>query len=233
MAITEFSSLSPEQLLGRALNSVEAKRAPKVLFISGDRSIMRSAPRVAVVGMREPSQRGVDFAGHLCECLLGNGAVIVSGLARGIDTIAHSQTLNSGGKTVAVLGTPLDQATPKSNEPLQQRIMREHLAVSQFPVGSTVSKEHFPQRNVTMALLSDVTVIVEAGEISGTKNQGWEALRLGRPLFIASTMLSESAISWATQMLEYGAQELSLASFDALLETLPVRKSRNLSELVP
>ena len=83
--------------------------------------------------------------------------------------------------TIAVLGTDLDDCYPPENRPLQERLMREHLVISQFPSGTPSRRTNFPRRNRTMALLTDATVIIEAGESSGTLDQGWEALRLGRP----------------------------------------------------
>ena len=79
----------------------------------------------------------------------------------------------------------------------------------------------FPMRNRTMALLTDATIIVEAGETSGTRHQGWEAIRLGRPLFLLESVLTSSAASWAAQMLEYGAQTLAREALDDVLEDLP------------
>ena len=101
--------------------------------------------------------------------------IVVSGLACGIDTAAHTAAIESGGKTIAVLGTPLDDTYPQENQALQSLIMAQHLAVSQFAPGAGTQPKNFPVRNRTMALLTDATVIVEAGEKSGTVHQGWEA----------------------------------------------------------
>ena len=89
--------------------------------------------------------------------------MIVSGLAEGIDTAAHTAAISRGGRTIAVLGTPLDQVFPRQNAALQDQIMREHLAVSQFPAGHPVQRKNFPLRN-RWALISDATVIIEAGK---------------------------------------------------------------------
>jgi DNA processing protein len=110
--------------------------------------------------------------------------VVVSGLARGVDTEALSAALAAGGRTIGVLGTPLDKVTPLSNGPMQELMYREHLLVSQFPVGSTVKKNNFPRRNRVMAALSDATAIIEASDTSGTLHQAAECSRLDRLLFI-------------------------------------------------
>lgn len=122
---------------------------------------------------------------------------------------------------MAVLGTPLDQYYPKENRELQDRIAREHLLVSQFPHRYPVQPKNFPIRNRTMALLTDATVIVEAGEKSGSLHQGWEALRLGRLLFILESVASDPALTWPAEMIGYGAQVLSRTNLDAVIQHLP------------
>ncbi|MGH7150562.1 MAG: DNA-processing protein DprA, partial [Planctomycetota bacterium] len=119
------------------------------------------------------------------------------------------------------LGTPLDQVYPAENRALQDRIIERHLAVSQFPSGSRGGRERFPMRNRTMALLTDATVIVEAGEGSGSLHQGWEALRLGRPLFLMEFLLRRRGLDWQEEMRGYGAQVLSLETLEPFFEMLP------------
>ena len=167
-----------------ALNDFERKHAPKELFIEGDDSLLTEGLRVSVVGSRKASEAGLKRARLFSEALVRHGITVVSGLADGIDKVAHETAIREGGKTIAVLGTPLDKTYPAKNKKLLETIKADHLAVSQFPLGYPAKKENFPRRNRTMALISDATVIVEAGEKSGTRSQGWEALRLGRLLFI-------------------------------------------------
>lgn len=212
---------TPEQLLG-PLNEIERKNAPGWLHLAGDRSLFAAGPRVSVVGTRKPSREGIARAAKLTRALVGRGAVVVSGLAEGIDTVAHTTAMNARGKTIAVLGTPLDQVFPASNRALQERIMREQLAVSQFQRRG--DGRNFPIRNRTMALLSEATVIVEAGEKSGTAHQGWEALRLGRLLFLLESLVAKRQ-AWTEELLSYGAQVLSDANKEAFLEALPERTS--------
>lgn len=214
--------ISVEELLG-PLNDVEQKYAPNRLFIAGDREILVRGARVAIVGTREPSRDGALRAKKLARLLAGRNAVVVSGLARGIDTAAHQAAVEAGGKTVAVIGTPLDQHYPAENGELQQLIMREHLCISQFPPSYPAQPKNFPIRNRTMALVSDVVVIIEAGVKSGTINQGWEALRLGRGLFIARSLVENQALLWPRDMLNYGARELSEDSISEFLAELPER----------
>lgn len=146
--------------------------------------------------------------------------------AAGIDRAAHVSAFESGGRTIAVLGTPLDQCYPAENAKLQELTIEQHLAVSQFPVGTRTQPRHFPQRNRTMALLTDATVIVEAGEKSGSLHQDWEALRLGRMLFLMDSVARDPSLSWPGEMIHYGAQVLSRETLYEALADLPAVTSR-------
>lgn len=227
----DWNEIKPDQLLG-PLNEVEEKHAPKTLFAVGDTDMLRHSTRVSIVGSRKASPDGLSRARKLARILVDRGIVVVSGLAEGIDTAAHTSTIDAGGRTVAVIGTPIDKFYPKSNIALQRRIAAEHLLLSQFPVGYPTRPQNFPIRNRTMALISDATVIIEAGESSGSLSQGWEALRLGRPLFIAKSVCDDAALKWPAQMMGYGAYVLSEGALDELLDILPNRaESELVSEL--
>jgi DNA processing protein len=204
----KFSTLRTEQLLG-PLNEVEEKFAPKQLFAAGPMEIPLPRPRVAIVGSRKASSKGLDTATDIAQTLSKRGVIIVSGLAEGIDTAAHRATIREGGHTIAVLGTPLDRVYPRKNAHLQQEIMTNHLAISQFPIGHSTQPRDFVLRNRTMALISNASIIVEAGETSGSLHQGWEALRLGRPLFIWKSIINDSSLNWPKRMMRYGALELT------------------------
>lgn len=216
-----------EGLLGH-LNEVESKQAPSSIYWDGHQEILFQTPKISVVGTRKPTDLGAKRAYRLAWEIAQGGGVVVSGLAQGIDTIAHTAAIEAQGKTIAILGTGIDIAFPSANSDLLRRIRLDHLAISQFAPGTPAKRGNFPQRNRTMALLSDATVIVEAGETSGTKHQGWEALRLGRPLFILQS-LAESGLDWVTEMIGYGARPLSDSS--DLFEVLPaVTSARNAIE---
>jgi DNA processing protein len=202
-------------------NEQELKFAPPELFVAGDADLLRAGPCVAIVGSRKASPQGLDRARKLASLLTRHGVIVVSGLAAGIDTAAHETAMQCGGRTIAVLGTPLDECFPAQNAALQQRIMREHLAVSQFAPGTAVGKHTFPMRNRTMALIADATVIVEATDHSGTINQGWEALRLGRPLWLAASMFDRTDVTFPEKLAFYGAEALSDRTLPRLLSQLP------------
>jgi DNA processing protein len=199
----DFRAISVEELLGRSLSEAERRHAPRVVYIAGRIPIPLPVPRVSVVGTHEPSSEGIEFAKRLVEELVREKVIVVSGLARGIDTVAHTTAIEEGGRTIAVLGTPLNVFYPPENKELQLRLMREHMVISQFPLWSPVTKKNFPMRNRTMALISDATVIVEVGERSGTAYQGWECIRLGRSLLINASL---THISWVKRMVERGAR---------------------------
>lgn len=171
------------------------------LWIAGDRSII-SAPAVAIVGTRKVTQEGAARARRLARALANAGITVVSGLAAGVDTEALSAAIQAGGHVIAVIGTPLDKATPKTNSRLQQRIYEEHLLVSQFPSTSRVFPSNFPQRNRTMAAISDATVIIEASDTSGTLHQARECTLLGRWLFIASSCARDPSLTWPASFLK-------------------------------
>ena len=212
---------TPEELLG-PLNETEKRRSPKRLFVAGDRSLFEVHPRVAVVGSRKASPEGVNRATRVSRLLVQHGAIVVSGMAEGIDAAAHTAAIKANGRTIAVLGTPLDKSYPKSNAELQREVMEKHAAISQFPVGYPTTPRNFPMRNALMALIVNASVIVEAGETSGALSQGWETLRLGRLLFIMDSVFSLPGLKWPHEMLQYGAQRLSDDNFDAFLDVLPV-----------
>jgi len=209
---------SAAELLG-PLNPQEKLYAPKQLFVAGHAEWLRQQPRVSVVGARKASPEGVKRAGKLARILVKHGAIVVSGLAEGIDAAAHAATVDAGGRTMAVIGTPLSKTYPTKHRDLQQLLMREHVVVSQFPEGHPTTRKNFPLRNRTMALVSDASVIVEASDGSGSLSQGWEALRLGRPLFLMASILEQRGLSWPRTMLDYGAMVLNRP--EDLLEQLP------------
>lgn len=227
-----FQSLTPLDLLG-PLNEVEQKNAPKVLYVAGDTSILDEGARVSIVGSRKASPEGLRRASKLAALLADRGIVVVSGLAEGIDTAAHTSAIKHRGRTIAVLGTPLDQVYPRQNAALQEEIMRDHLAVSQYPVGSPIQRKNFPLRNRTMALISDATVIIEAGETSGSLSQGWEALRLGRPLFLAKSVTEDPSLKWPAEMIYYGAKVLSDQTIEEFFDSLPARIPAKLDGNIP
>lgn len=216
-----LSRVKPQatELLIGPLNDIERRHAPRELFLVGDQHLLRTTPKVSIVGSRKASDEALRRAVKLARILVAHGAVVVSGLAEGVDTAAHRAAIAGNGRTIAVVGTPLDQVYPRRNAALQAEIARNHLVVSQFAPGTPVRRHNFPIRNRTMALIVEASVIVEAGDTSGSLSQGWEALRLGRMLFIMASILKRRDLKWPDKMVEYGAQVL--VKPEALLDALP------------
>lgn len=209
---------TPEELLG-PLNAVEKKNAPKVLRYLGDVSLLQRQ-RVSIVGSRSASEEGLARARRLARELVEAGVVVVSGLAEGIDTAAHKATIAAGAKTIGVLGNGLEVHYPKSNRELQDLLADEHLLLSQFTDDAPPKRPNFPRRNRVMALVSQATVVVETQERSGTVSQAWEAIRLGRPLFLMRSMVENPDLQWPKLVVEYGAEVLERT--EQIVELLPL-----------
>lgn len=216
-----FSEFAPEDLLG-PLNRFERKYAPERLFVTGDPALLRTGRRVSVIGSRKASPDALRRTRKLVRALVRHEVIVTSGLAAGVDTAAHRQAIASGGRTVAILGTPVNRVYPKENADLYAEIARSHAAVSQFPLGTQTGRGHFPQRNRTMALLSAATVIVAASEGSGTFYQAWEALRLGRDLLVMESLVSRG-LPEVADLLNSGAQVLNDANLNHWLGRLSER----------
>lgn len=216
----DSQTIEPEGLLGQ-LNEVEKKFATSALYYKGNLDHIRTYPAVSIIGSRKASPEGIQRTNKLVKKLVEKNIVIVSGLAEGIDTAAHTSCIRLDGKTVGVIGTPLDTYYPKQNKELQDEIANNHLLLSQFKVGGVVKPQNFPIRNKTMALISNATVIIEAKDKSGSLYQGWEALRLGRALFITKSSADDSTLTWTKEMLHYGAEILTEDSLDLLFDLLP------------
>lgn len=203
------------------LGPVELKNAPDVLYTAGDMSLLTEGSRVAIVGSRKVSEDGIRRARAVTRALVEQGIIVVSGLAEGIDTVAHRTAIDGGGRTIAVLGTPLSKAYPATNARLLDEIKRDHLAISQFPEGYPGKGQNFPRRNRTMALISDATIVIEASEKSGTRHQCWEAIRLGRHLYLLENVANNPNLTWPKQLMEYGAQVLRREDLPDILFDIP------------
>ena len=177
-------------------------RADMQLFYAGDLSLLQK-PCVAIVGARKISEAGLKRTKRLARELVEAGIVVVSGLAAGVDAIAHNAAIESGGRTIAIVGTPINKVYPAENARLQETIYRDHLLVSQFPSGTRTFRSSFPQRNKLMAALTDATVVMEASDTSGTLHQAAECTKLGRWLFIAKSVVDDPSLQWPKKFLAY------------------------------
>lgn len=176
--------------------------APPVIIVKGNVELLHQ-PMVAMVGARNSSANGCRFAETLSRELGQAGYVIVSGLARGIDTAAHKASLATG--TVAVIAGGIDTIYPPENKKLQEQIFEEGIVVSELPFGNAPRAEHFPQRNRIIAGLSKGTVIVEAAMRSGSLITARLANEQGREVFAVPGSPMDARAEGPNRLLKQGA----------------------------
>jgi DNA processing protein len=190
--MTVATVLDPEY--PRNLRAVHDR--PALVFVLGELR-PQDTRAVAMIGSRRAVPEALDRARHLATALVRSGYTVVSGLAAGVDTAAHTATLAGGGRTVAVIGTGLLHAYPAENAELQRTIARNGAVVSQFWPSIGAKRENFPLRNGTMSGLALATVIVDASYRSGARIQARLALAHGRPVFLAASLLDQE---WAQDL---------------------------------
>jgi len=188
----------------------DADHPVEVLYYRGDWELVET-PGVAIVGTRSPSPEGELNAKRIAHALVRENYTVVSGLAKGIDTAAHTAAMAANGKTIAVIGTPLFDYYPRENKGLQEEIAEKFLLISQVPFLRYAQQNYktnrlfFPARNVTMSALTQATVIVEAGNTSGTLVQARAALAQGRKLFILESCFRNTELTWPAKYERQGA----------------------------
>lgn len=198
-----------------SLRSVD--NAPPVLYIRG-RIVSQDEWAIAVVGTRHASSYGREVARVLGAELAQAGVTVVSGLALGVDTVAHRAALDAGGRTIAVLGSGVDQIYPPQNRGLAQAIIGQGAVVSEYALGARPDASNFPPRNRIISGLSRGVIIVEAGERSGALITARFAAEQGRELFaVPGSILSPGSVGCNT-LIQQGAAPL--LSVDDVLEQL-------------
>jgi DNA processing protein len=192
---------------------------PPVLWVRGDRALL-SRPAIAVVGTRAPSTYGSGMAEMLSRDLAARRMVILSGMARGIDTAAHKGALSAGGRTVAVWGTGVDVVYPKENKRLAEEIILSGGAiVSEQPMGTFPAPQNFPLRNRIISGMSVGVLVVEAGEQSGTRVTARCALEQNRDVYaVPGNVTSRNA--WGPNTLIKQGARLT-ATWEDIWEDLP------------
>ncbi|MFD0846365.1 DNA-processing protein DprA [Streptococcus saliviloxodontae] len=209
-----FSSLSIlDKAYPLALKSIY--NPPTLLFYQGNLSLL-DKPKLAVVGSRKCSQVGTKSVQKIIT-ELGNRFVIVSGLARGIDTAAHLSSLKNGGATIAVVGTGLDVNYPKENKALQDYIASNHLLLSEYGPGEQPLKFHFPERNRIIAGLSQGIIVAEAKLRSGSLITCERALEEGRDVFAIPGSILDGLSDGCHHLIQEGAKCIT-TGFDVLNE---------------
>jgi len=187
---------------------------PTSLWARGRVELLARRPRVAVVGTRSPTPYGELVATHLARTLAHEGVTIVSGLARGIDAVAHHAALEAGGATLAVLGCGVDRPWPEGA--LSERMACEGCLLSEYVPGQAPRRHHFPWRNRLIAGLAQVVVVVEAAQASGSLITARWAADQGRAVFAVPGRIDQPMARGCHRLLREGA-ELCESPADLLL----------------
>lgn len=183
---------------------------PVLLFYQGNLDLLIGV-KLAVVGARDASKIGIQSVQKICQ-ELDNQAIIVSGLARGIDTAAHLSTLKNGGKTIAIIGTGLDVYYPKENKELQDYIGKNHLLLSEYLPNEQALKFHFPERNRIIAGLSQGILVADAKLRSGSLITCERALEEGRDVFAIPGNILDGKSDGCHHLINEGAKCVSSAA---------------------
>jgi len=191
-AVTIFDSIYPIKLGAHP-------GTPPIVYTLGDISLLDVKKSIAFVGTRElVDSNHIDHGARVIKRLLSSGVdAIVSGLASGSDTLGHKAAILFGGRTIAVLGTPLDMFYPKENRELQSQIAESDLLVSEYPIGVGSFGSYFANRNrTTVALSTDGVVVARAGDKSGTQYAIRICLEQNKQLYVLENNIRESTYSW-------------------------------------
>jgi DNA processing protein len=178
---------------------------PPVLYVRGSLPA-EDEPCLAIVGTRRPTVYGRQVTEEIAADLAGSGIMIISGLARGIDSVAHRAALDAGGKTVAVFGSGLDIVYPGENAKLAQAIIEHGALVSEYPLGVKPKAENFPLRNRIMSGLSLGVLVVEAGERSGALITAQQAVEQNREVFAIPGSILSPASQGTNRLIQEGAK---------------------------
>jgi DNA processing protein len=201
---------------------------PAVLWMRGDAALL-ARPGIAVVGTRQPSPYGLGMAEMLSRDLANRRLVILSGMARGVDSAAHKGALDAGGKTVAVWGTGIDVVYPKENKKLAERIVESGGAiVSEHRLGTFPAPQNFPLRNRILSGMSVGVLVVEAGEYSGTRITARCAMEQNRDVYAVPGNVTNKN-SWGPNTLIKQGAKLT-ATWEDVWEDLPSQMKNALEE---
>ena len=193
----------------------EIYNPPTLIFYQGNLELL-DLPKLAVVGTRKASTYGIQSIQKIIN-ELKNRFVIVSGLARGIDTAAHIASLKNGGQTIAVIGTGLDQSYPRENRELQNYLAKNQLLLSEYEPESKPLKYHFPERNRLIAGLSRAVLVAEAKMRSGSLITCERALEEGRDIFAIPGSILDGKSDGCHHLIQEGAKCVT-SGFDILSE---------------
>jgi DNA processing protein len=189
----------------------EIDQPPPVLYLRGELTT-EDDWAVAVVGSRRVTPYGRQVTEEIVSFLAANGVTVVSGLARGVDAIAHNAALKAGGRTLAVLGSGVDKIYPPENRTLAEQIITHGAVLSDYAPGTPPEASNFPPRNRIISGLSMATVVVEAGETSGALITAEFAAEQGREIFAVPGNILAPQSKGTNKLIQQGAQPLLSAS---------------------
>jgi DNA processing protein len=195
----------------------EIYQPPWALFVKGDLSLLKKDPMLAVVGSRQATQYGKNAIRVIFPELIQKGVLIVSGLAKGIDTLAHEYAIKNGGKTIAVIAGGLYHIYPKENMSLALEMMKTQLILSEYPPDTKPLKWHFPARNRIISGLAKGTLIIEAKRKSGSLITANYAVNEGREVFSLPGSIFNPYSVGANEIIQQGAKLVTSAE-DILVE---------------
>ncbi|WP_227551382.1 DNA-processing protein DprA [Metabacillus sediminilitoris] len=198
----------------------EISDPPPFLYYLGNINLANRKKLISVVGTRYPTAYGKESLEHLLKPLILDEWVIVSGLAKGIDTFAHETALNNGGKTIAVIAGGLFHLYPKQNISLAQKMIKTHLILSEHPPSTQPLKWHFPMRNRIISGISLGTVIIQAKKRSGSLITAQQALEQNREVFAVPGSIFEEGSLGTNELIKSGAKLVQNAS--DILEEFPM-----------
>jgi DNA processing protein len=190
---------------------IESGEAPPCLFIDGEPGCL-NMPQLAIVGSRNATPGGSESAHDFAAHLAAAGLTITSGLAKGIDSAAHSGALHAAGSTIAVLATGPDIIYPAENLQLAERIRQQGALISEFAPGTPVRRDHFPRRNRIISGLSMGTFVVEAGLRSGSLITARLAGNYGREIFALPGSIHSPLSKGCHQLIKQGAKLVETAA---------------------
>lgn len=201
---------------------LEIPTPPPVLYYRGTvepRENQGIKPAVGIVGTREPSEYGRRWTRKISAILAKSGFTIISGMAAGIDTEAHSSCLDAGGRTLAIFGTGVDIIYPKDNRQLSERVIQKGLVISEHPAGTKPNSRHFPSRNRIIAGLSRAVFVMEAGQKSGALITAHVANDFCRDVYVLPGRLDDEKSRGCLKLIDGGAGLIPV-NLDELLEQL-------------
>lgn len=204
---------------------------PLLLYVKGS-ILPDDKTAIALVGARKASAYGLKAANHLASQLAANGITLVSGMARGIDTEIHRTALKNGGRTIAVLGSGLEFIYPPENRDLYNEISKSGAVISEFPLLTPPEPYNFPRRNRIISGLSLGTVVVEAGEKSGSLITARFALDQGREVFAVPGPIGEDRSEGTHRLIQDGAKLVqNVDDILAELNITKISKETNITDL--